>query len=347
MIFCGDAFDVLCSLPDKMCRCCVTSPPYYHLRNYGNPNQIGAELTIDDYIERLVMVFSEVKRVLSDDGTLWINIGDCYSGSIKGSAYYPESAHNSLEEGRKGLLGLRGMPKVKWELPRKNLIGIPWRLAFALQADGWILRQDIIWMPESVKDRCTKSHEYIFLLSKEPAYYYNHGAIMEPVAHSTYTRMRQNIEDQKGSNRAHAGLKNMKAVGGSLGTLGQLQSRRRSGNIERKERPFPGVRKGGLAGSIPYEDISGYRNKRSVWNISTSKRRGMNHYATFPEELARNCILAGSDIGDTILDPFMGSGTTGVVAIRNRRNFIGIDINPDYCNFARKIMELETKEFRK
>lgn len=328
MIFCGDAFDVLCSLPDKMCRCCVTSPPYYHLRNYGDSNQIGAELTIDDYIERLVMVFSEVKRVLSDDGTLWINIGDCYSGSIKGSAYYPESAHNSLEKGRKGLLGLMGMPKVKWELPRKNLIGIPWRLAFALQADGWILRQDIIWnktncMPESVKDRCTKSHEYIFLMAKEPVYYFNHKAIAEPTKRRT-----------------------AKNVGGSIGTLGPLQSRRRSGNSERRERPAPGIKNGGLAGYIPYEDVTGYRNKRSVWNMSTSKRRGLNHYATFPEELAENCILAGSDIGDTILDPFMGSGTTGVVAIRKRRNFIGIDINPDYCNFAHKIMELETKEFR-
>ena len=300
------------------------------------------------YISRLVDVFREVKRVIADDGTLWVNIGDCYSGSIKGSAYYPEYALGSKEEGRKGLLGLKGMPNVKWQLPRKNLLGLPWRLAFALQDDGWILRQDIIWaktncMPESVKDRCTKSHEYIFLLSKRPVYYFNSRAIMEPVANSTTARLQQNVAEQKGSNRGNGGTKNMKAVGGSLGAFGQAQSRRRSGNAERKERPVPGIKKGGLAGHVPYYDISGYRNKRSVWNISTSKNRGLNHYATFPEELAANCILAGSDIDDTVLDPFMGIGTVGIVAAKRRRNFIGIDINPEYCRVAEQQLAMTEK----
>ena len=317
IVMCGDALEMLRQIPDKRCQCCITSPPYYHLRNYGSDRQIGIEPTIEAYIYRLTEVFREVKRVLTDTGTLWVNMGDCYSGSVKGSAYYPESVIGSKEEGRKGLQGLRYTPKVKWELPRKNLLGLPWRLAFALQADGWILRQDIIWnksncMPESVRDRCTKSHEYIFLMAKEPVYYFNHKAIAEPTKRRT-----------------------AKNVGGSIGTLGPLQSRRRSGNSERRERPAPGIKKGGLAGYIPYEDVTGYRNKRSVWNMSTSKRRGLNHYATFPEELAENCILAGSAPGDTVLDPFMGTGTVGRVADRNGREFIGIDINPEYCQIER------------
>lgn len=336
---CGDALEMLRMIPDKRCQCCVTSPPYFHLRNYGDDKQIGLEPTVEEYIQKLTLVFREVRRVLTDTGTLWVNMGDCYSGSGKGPAYYPEYSSGSKEEGRKGLLGLQSTPKVKWELPRKNLLGLPWRLAFALQEDGWILRQDIIWnktncMPESVRDRCTKSHEYVFLLSKDPVYYFDGKAIMEPVANSTIERLQQDITDQNGSNRAHGGTKNMKAVGGSLGAFGPPQSRRRSGNKERKERPAPGIKKGGLAGSIPYEDVSGRRNKRSVWNISTSKRRGLNHYAVFPEELARNCILAGSAAGDTVLDPFMGAGTVGRVADKNGREFIGIDINPEFCRMA-------------
>ena len=340
-IICGDALETLKKFPENCIRCCITSPPYFNLRNYDAKGQIGLEPTIEDYIAKLVAVFAEVRRVLTDDGTLWVNIADCYSGSIKGSAYYPQYNNGSKEEGRKGLAGLKDVPKPKWQLPRKNLLGLPWRLAFALQEDGWILRQDIIWsktncMPESVTDRCTKSHEYIFLLAKEPVYFYNHAAIMEPVAQSTYVRMQQNIAEQRGSSRTHGGQKNMKAVGGSLGAFGNPQSRRRSGNIERKERPVPGIKKGGLAGNIPYEDISGYRNKRSVWSMSTSKIHGVNHYATFPEELAENCILAGSEIGDTVLDVFNGSGTTCKMAKKHGRNYLGIDINADYCRLAEK-----------
>ncbi len=320
-VLCGDAAQILKQIPDNTCRCCVTSPPYFGLRNYGNTNQIGIEPTMQQYIGNLLTVFREVKRVLTDDGTLWLNIADSYAGSTKGSMFYEDSATGSKEEGRKGVVGaFKGMPLPKYELPRKNLMGIPWRVAFALQAEGWILRQDIIWaktncMPESVKDRCTKSHEYIFLFSKNPVYYFDNKAIMEPVVQTT-----------------------AKSVGGSLGAFGKQQSRRRSGNKKRKERPAPGIKAGGFSGSIPYEDLTGMRNKRDVWHISTVGGRTdvVGHYATFPEELARNCILAGSDRGDVILDPFCGSGTTGKVAINESRLFIGIDISKDYCKIAEK-----------
>lgn len=253
-IICGDALTVLRTLPDKCCRCCVTSPPYFNLRDYGVSGQIGLEPTLWDYIARLVEVFAEVKRVLTDDGTLWVNIADSYSGSMKGSAGYPQHAKGTKEAGRKGLLGQKAITNCKYDLPAKNLMGIPWRLVFALQDSGWILRQDIIWsksncMPESVRDRCTKSHEYIFLFAKRQRYYFNAEAIKEPIANSTIDRLAQDIEHQSGSARAHGGTKIMKAVGGSKGAFGGVQSRRRgSGNKARKESPAPGISKGGFAG---------------------------------------------------------------------------------------------------
>lgn len=318
MIICGDALEKLKTLPSGSCRCCVTSPPYFHLRDYNVEGQIGMEPTLQEYIAKLVTVFQEVKRVLSDDGTLWVNIADSYGQNFR---WGDKGNASQKQRSNKGTIRFMCCPDYKPEVGRKSLMGIPWRLAFALQDDGWILRQDIIWhktnpMPESVKDRCTKSHEYIFLLAKKPAYFFDHEAIMEPVSHTT-----------------------SKAVGGSLKAFGPPQSRRRSGNKERKVRPAPGVSNGGLAGSIPYEDISGYRHKRDVWNISTSKRRGLKHYATFPEELAKNCILAGTAPGDTVLDPFMGTGTVGIVADKNGREFIGIDINPEYCQIAEVLHE--------
>lgn len=332
-IICGDALDVLRTLTDKCCRCCVTSPPYFNLRDYGINGQIGLEPTMKEYITKLVEVFTEVKRVLTDDGTLWINIADSYAGSGKGVALYPENAKKYKQGSNRGLLGCASTTKCHSNLSCKNLLGIPWRLAFALQDSGWILRQDIIWsktngMPESVRDRCTKSHEYIFLLAKQQKYYFNSNAIKEPIADSTIARLAQDIEHQSGSTRAHGGLKTMKAVGGSKGAFGGVQSRRRgSGNKERKERPVPGISKGGLAGNVPIEYVTDYRNKRSVWTISTSSGT-KNHYATFPDELVINCILAGSEEKDCVLDPFAGSGTTCRVANRYGRNYIGIDLNP-------------------
>lgn len=206
-IICGDALTVLRTLQGQCCRCCVTSPPYFNLRDYGVPGQIGLEPTMQEYIARLVEVFAEVKRVLTDDGTLWVNIADSYAGSMKGSAGYPQHAPGSKETGRKGLLGAKAITKVKYDLPNKNLMGIPWRLAFALQDSGWILRQDIIWsksncMPESVRDRCTKSHEYIFLFAKRQRYYFDSEAILEPaVGFNNEPNSHGNCENNTGKRR--------------------------------------------------------------------------------------------------------------------------------------------------
>lgn len=314
-IICGDALTVLRRLPDKCCRCCVTSPPYFNLRDYGVPGQIGLEPTMQEYIVRLVEVFAEVKRVLTDDGTLWVNIADSYSGSGKGAALYPENAKKYKQGTNTGSCGVAAITKNKYDLPNKNLMGIPWRLAFALQDSGWILRQDIIWsksncMPESVRDRCTKSHEYIFLFAKRQRYYFNSEGIKEPIADSTIDRLAQDLEHQSGSARAHGGVKTMKAVGGSRGVFGGKQSRHR-GN----------------------QELTAYRNKRSVWNMPTASC-GKNNYATFPDELAVNCILAGTAEGDIVLDPFVGSGTTCRVANRYGRRYIGIDLNSEYCKAA-------------
>ncbi len=338
-IICGDALQVLKTIPDEQFRCCVTSPPYFNLRDYGVNGQIGLESTMQEYIEKLVAVFKEVNRVLRKDGTLWLNMADSYAGSGKGAANYPKNALLYKQGTNKGMLGSLAVTKVKYELAPKNLMGIPWRLAFALQDDGWILRQDIIWnktncMPESVQDRCTKSHEYIFLLSKSARYFFAGDAIKEPIVGSTEVRLLQDIEHQRGSARAHGVQKNMKAVGGSKGAFGRSQSRRRgSGNKERKEHPSVGISQGNLAGSIPFEYETGYRNKRDVWSMPTSSC-SKGHYATFPDELAQNCILAGSQENDWVLDPFSGSGTTCRVANKYGRNYIGIDINRKYCAIA-------------
>lgn len=349
-IICGDALDVLKELPDKLCRCCVTSPPYYGLRDYGFDGQIGLEKNMSEYIERLVLVFREIKRVLTDDGTLWVNIADSYAGSGKGAARYPESTKGYKQESNRGGLGAASITQVRSILPSKNLMGIPWRLAFALQADGWILRQDIIWdkmncMPESVKDRCTKSHEYIFLFSKNPRYYFDADAIKEPIAESTVERLKQNIEFQSGSARAYGGTKNMKAVAGSKGAFGEAQQRRRVG--KGNARTFRG---GKYTNNNTFdnsaeltrdshgnkENESGTRNKRSVWRVATATGgKGVRkHYAMFPEELILPCILASTSEGDCVLDPFVGSGTSCRVANRYGRNYVGIDLNPEYCKMA-------------
>lgn len=322
-IICGDALTVLRTLPDKCCRCCVTSPPYFNLRDYGVAGQIGLEPTMQEYIVRLVAVFGEVKRVLTDDGTLWVNIADSYAGSMKGSAGYPQHAKGTKEAGRKGLLGQKNITKCKYDLPNKNLMGIPWRLAFALQDSGWILRQDIIWsksncMPESVRDRCTKSHEYIFLLSKKSRYYFDAKAAQEPAV----------------------GF-NTDAVAGSVGALGNQQSRRRKGN----SKTFRG---GKYTAQNTFENSSdlerdshgntenptGVCRIRSVWDMSTATGGIITHYAKFPDKLAERCILCGTAEGDIVLDPFVGSGTTCRVANRYGRRYIGIDLNPVYCKAA-------------
>lgn len=275
-IFCGDAVEQLRILEPESVQTCVTSPPYFNLRDYGTPGQIGTESTPEEYVHRLTQVFREVRHVLRPNGTLWINIGDSYASSNRKNG---------------------GLNRIK----PKDLIGIPWMLAFALRADGWYLRQDIIWhkpncMPESVKDRCTKSHEYIFLLSKSERYYFDAEAIQEKALESSRARYKSAF------------------------------------NCGQKE--LAGRGRGAVSPNSPgMREFTGYRNKRSVWNISTAGYRGA-HFAVFPEKLAESCILAGCPAGGIVLDPFMGSGTTGAVAVGAGRRFIGIDINPDYCALA-------------
>lgn len=286
----GDALRGLRLLEDESVDTCITSPPYYKLRDYGKDGQIGLENTPEEYIQKLVEVFREVHRVLKRDGTLWVNIADSYAGSGTAS-------------GRKS----------------KDLIGIPWLLAFALRADGWYLRQDIIWqkpnpMPESVKDRCTKSHEYIFLLSKSPRYYFDGEAIAEPVTDSSMKRYNQNIQEQKGSERV---------PGKSNGNLKAALPR--YGGKKYTEHPDKFYR----TKSANAYDPRTKRNKRDVWTVSTKPYKGA-HFATFPDTLITPCVLAGSREGGVVLDPFLGSGTTLMVANTYGRNGIGIELNEQY-----------------
>jgi DNA modification methylase len=295
---------------------CVTSPPYYGLRDYGHEGQIGLEETPEQYITAMVEVFRCVRDVLADDGTLWLNIGDSYFSDTKGSGGPSEKQDSNS--------GSRYAPK-KFKrngLKPKDLIGIPWMLAFALRADGWYLRQDIIWhkpnpMPESVQDRCTKAHEYIFLLSKSQKYYFDNEAIAEPLAASSVARLAQpTLAQQAGSDRVPGKTNgNMKAVGprfggNKYGDDDSNESRTKSGNE--------------WAGNE-----TGRRNKRSVWTVTTKPYSGA-HFATFPPDLIKPCILAGAPAGGVVLDPFMGSGTTAAVAVLNGRNYLGCELNPAY-----------------
>ena len=367
----GNCIDVLSTMEAESIDCCVTSPPYWGLRDYGTDEQLGLEKTPEEFVENMVKVFREVKRVLKNNGTLWLNLGDSYSGSGKGPAGNIGKKHNErhLEHKTGGI--------IPQGLKQKDLVGIPWRVAFALQQDGWYLRQDIIWhkpnpMPESVRDRCTKAHEYIFLLTKNKKYYYDNEAIKEDTAESSKSRLKQDVKSQVGSDRVPFKTNGpMKAVGNS-----------------------------------------DKRNKRSVWTITTKPFRGA-HFAVFPPDLIEPCILAGTSehgcCGDcgapwkrmterkptgydgskygenaieatggaitggtekntlgsscgtltaeyqtvgwqptckcdsenplkkaVVLDPFTGSGTTGLVAKKNGRNFIGIELNEEYAEMARK-----------
>lgn len=335
-ILVADALTGLATLPDQSVRTCVTSPPYWGLRDYGTgdfeggdpscdhvapptggpsakgqrgkfssdgqykdeckkcgairvDHQLGLEPTPEQYVENLVQVFREVKRVLTDDGTLWLNLGDSYCGAGRGG----QSSAKRSQGWQPDYAMQHHVPN---GLKAKDLVGIPWRVAFALQADGWYLRQDIIWakpnpMPEPVKDRCTKSHEYIFLLSKQPRYYYDYEAIKEEAQN------RSSGNDFK-NRQGHADF--------------QAQS-------------------GGEGGD---ECVSnGKKNKRDVWTIAPKPFKGA-HFAVMPEALAEPCILAGSQEGDTVLDPFTGSGTVGLISLKHGRNFVGTELNPDFARIA-------------
>jgi len=272
---------------------CITSPPYFGLRDYGHAGQIGLEPSPAEYVAAMVDVFRCVRDVLADDGTLWLNLGDSYGTGASGQNFDPASgATNAGGKGAAGSFGHKRQSAVKGF--HKNLLGIPWRVAFALQADGWYLRQDIIWhkpnpMPESVRDRCTKSHEYLFLLAKSERYYFDSQALQEPAdrpegSGNTYPYQVENELDGANAN-----------LGGPLHKIG----------------PRP------------------TRNKRSVWTVTTTPFSGA-HFATFPRALIEPCILAGSRPGDAVIDPFMGSGTTAQVATDLGRQFIGCELNPEY-----------------
>ena len=305
IIITGDALTVLKRLPSESVNMCVTSPPYYGLRDYGVAGQIGLEQTPEQYLERLVEVFREVRRILRPDGTLWLNLGDSYAGGA--GRWGGDKNISSFQAASKGSLGQIGKMK-KWEhatIKPKDLIGIPWAAAFALRGDGWYLRQDIIWaktnpMPESVTDRCTKSHEYVFLLSKSKKYYFDAAGIKEPCTANSIAdfKRRKNMDKRKGG----------------LGTYWEVRP-----DLFRPRNEY-----------IPKDFM---RNKRDVWTLPTNSFVGA-HFATYPIKLIEPCIVAGCPSGGIVLDPFFGSGTTGITALKNLRNYIGIELNPDYVKIA-------------
>ncbi len=331
-----DCLTGLKSLPDNCIDCCVTSPPYFGLRDYGTSDQIGLEETPDLFISKLVDVFNEVRRVLKPEGTLWLNLGDSYNGSGK-AGNNPEYQKGHTAFGRLEAKERFGKPVKLDNLKPKDLIGIPWMAAFALRSAGWYLRQDIIWhkpnpMPESVTDRCTKSHEYIFLMSKSGKYYYDADAIKQPLSESTISRVSQDIENQKGSERVPGKTNGaMKAVVNKGLTFGGKKGR---------EAVFiegdPMYRNGSEQWGREYKlSEDGMANKRSVWTVTTRPYTEA-HFATFPERLIVDCIKAGCPENGIVLDPFMGAGTTALVARKLNRNYIGFELNPDYIKIANK-----------
>ena len=302
-----DALYALRELPEESVHCCVTSPPYYALRDYGLDMQIGREDTPEQYIDRLTEGFRELRRVLRSDGTLWLNIADTYCGTGN-KGYHADPKNPKGRNGQQTAKNARA-PGCK----QKDLIGIPWLLAFALRADGWYLRSDIIWqkpncLPEAVKDRPTKSYEHIFLLSKSPHYYYDAAAISEPVAPVTVERNKRAVSDR---------TKYAKGVGGAKPQALFLPR--------------------------SHSDMPTKRNKRDVWSVSTNSHKGYGHFAMYPERLIEPCILAGSPEQGLVLDPFFGSGTTGAVCKRLSRRYLGIELNPEYCETAKTRIQ-QTKE---
>ena len=316
-------------LPDNSIDCCVTSPPYYALRDYGVDGQIGLEETPEEYIRKLTDVFMEVHRVLKPEGTLWLNIGDSYNGS---GGNHKDTHKN--DTGFQGNIGVKyGGKGAKVEgLKPKDLIGIPWMLAFSLRNAGWYLRQDIIWhkpnpMPESVTDRCTKSHEYIFLLSKSQKYYFDYEAISEPCAD-------QNRTNYQSGSRSNG--ENKDRNDNDLGERSKLwKPRTKNCQYDGQQPNTMHLRR---EQGLPDKEYT-VRNKRDVWSVNV-KPDSVAHFATYPEELITPCILAGCPSGGVVLDPFMGSGTTARVARKLNRHFVGFELNPEYCKIIEKKIQV-------
>ena len=314
-IICGDALETLKNFPDESINCSITSPPYYGLRDYHKKEQIGREKTVEEYLDRLINVFREVRRVLKKDGTCFIVIGDSYAGTSSKKEQrdpkYPKGRNGQNPSITQKVLGYKS----------KDLMGIPWRLAFALREDGWYLRSDIIWhkenaMPEACKDRPTRSYEHIFLLSKSPRYYYDYDSLAEPMKEVSKKRyVRGRSKENKYLNE-NSGAKIQKI------------------NEARGYGQYKG------------DNIPQFRNKRDIWTINTTSFRG-NHYAAFPPKLAEICMIAGCPKDGIILDPFIGSGTVGFVALMQDRNYIGIELNEEYVNLARKRIKTEVKKLGK
>jgi DNA modification methylase len=309
----GDALELQGQLPSESVNCIVTSPPYWGLRDYGVEGQLGLEETPELYVEKLVEVFHRLRRVLRASGTLWLNLGDSYASGDR-ATYRSGASENKSQDIQNDM----PRPKTPPGLKPKDLVGIPWRVAFALQAAGWWLRSDIIWskpnpMPESVTDRPTKAHEYVFMLAKSERYYFDADAIKEPCAWPNGPNSPQSIASP----------------------YGQGSTRRATKHRSVEPARGDGVNGGGsqAAGSISFP--TDFRNARSVWPISTEPFPEA-HFATMPTELARRCILAGSPRGGTVLDPFAGAGTTGLVADRLARHFIGFELNPEYAEMAKR-----------
>jgi DNA modification methylase len=360
-ILIGDCREKLRELSDASVNCCVTSPPYFGLRDYGVEGQMGLELTPDEFVTGMVEVFREVRRVLRDDGTLWLNIGDSYAGSwgaqsrgdfTPGTLEGASSKEHCLSARQitahpKGTRtgSLKNTPGIK----AKDLMGIPWMLAFALRADGWYLRQDIIWskpnpMPESTRDRCTKAHEYMFLLSKSPRYYYDNEAVAEP---SCWDPANSKMPD--GWDTGEGGH-------GSFHRQGREKGRRSHLPGNKSHRGADAYADGDekhrtKVGLVAYSegvradpDKANTRNKRSVWTVATAPFSEA-HFATYPPALIEPCILAGCPSNGVVLDPFFGAGTTGLVADRLQRDCIGIELNPEYAEIARRRISEEAGMF--
>lgn len=345
-IYNEDCLQGMKKLPDDCIDCCVTSPPYWALRDYGHKDQIGLETTPEEYVNNIVAIFREVKRVLKPEGTLWLNLGDSYATSGKSRTKEQAVRKSTL----KGSLttqcqSLNQPSKIVGGLKPKDLVGIPWMVAFALRADGWYLRQDIIWnkpnpMPESVTDRCTKSHEYIFLLSKSPKYFFDQDAIRVPVKDQTVRRLIQNIEQQTDSDRV-PGKTNGKMKAVYPGRKPRKGVDINGGN-QASDKGIPLVSmKQKEDGSLLH---SSKANKKSVWTVTTKPFKEA-HFATFPQDLIVNCIKAGTPENGSVLDPFMGAGTTALVSRKLGRNYIGFEVNSEYIEIAQKRLKNELGMF--